>query len=193
MRCGSARRSLRHDEARTHRRTLGRRLGVHTDVPFGAACRANLAKLRCVVLYGAAVRNREPGAGVGWLGDGGGEPIDEFRSPGACRGVVVGLDVGGRDLDPEVTVAVFAGAEVADQREQGPDLAAKVREVRRVNGRCAVSLPQLLDGPEICSSSTVDRRRTPPRTCRAAGWRRRRTSSTTGSACTWSATRSAIR
>ena len=62
----------------------------------------------------------------------------------ACRFVAVGLQVGRRDLDPEVPLAVLAGPEVADQREQGTHLTAEIREVGRAHARRAVALRQLL-------------------------------------------------
>lgn len=55
--------------------------------------------------------------------------VGELAGEGSGRVVTVGLEVGGRDLDPEVPLAVLARSEVADEREQRPDLSAEVLEM----------------------------------------------------------------
>src|SRR5206468_12757469 len=66
----------------------------------------------------------------------------DLRGPEAVRQLVrerlcliaeIRLEIGRRDLDPECAVAHLALAEVAEQREQRPNLATLVRETDAVD------------------------------------------------------------
>src|SRR6476661_1716459 len=57
----------------------------------------------------------------------------------------VRLEIGRRDLHPEGTLAHLARAEVADQRQQRPDLAAGELETGAVGVRAPLRGAQLLD------------------------------------------------
>src|SRR2546430_10910817 len=74
-----------------------------------------------------------------------GEPVRECP----CRLQVVVLDVGRRDLDPEVALAVLTGPEVAQQRQQGAHLASLVAEVNAVGEDSAVLGAESADGLEV--------------------------------------------
>src|ERR1700704_1175826 len=51
------------------------------------------------------------------------------------------LEVGGRYFDPEVSLAVFPGPEVAQQRQQRADLASLVAEVDSIGEDTALQFP----------------------------------------------------
>src|SRR5258708_4816167 len=56
----------------------------------------------------------------------------------SCLLQVVLLEIGRRDLDAEVALAVGAGPEIAQERKQGADLAALVTEVDAAGESSAV-------------------------------------------------------
>jgi hypothetical protein len=62
---------------------------------------------------------------------------------------VVVLEIGGWDLDAEVFLAVFTGPTVAQQRQQGADLAALVAEVNAVGEEAAVLGAEPADRLEV--------------------------------------------
>jgi hypothetical protein len=62
---------------------------------------------------------------------------------------VVVLEVGRRDFDPEVSLAVLTGPEVAQQRQQGADLASLVAEVNPVGENTAAFRAEPADRLEV--------------------------------------------
>jgi hypothetical protein len=74
-----------------------------------------------------------------------GELVGEFP----CFPQVVVLDVGRRDLDPEVMVAVLTRPEVAQQRQQRAGLAALVAEVDAVGEGTAAPGAEPADRLEV--------------------------------------------
>ena len=116
------------------------------------------------------------------------------RRPRGCRPAVreppgliaeVRLEVGRRDLHPEGALAHLALAEVAQQRQQRPDLAACVRETGAVDVRAPLrgaELPDLLqvDAP-IPPADGVGGEALPGQNLLEP----RRTSGTSAAACSW--------
>jgi hypothetical protein len=64
---------------------------------------------------------------------------------------VVVPEIGGRNLDAEVYLAVLTGPKVAQQRQQGADLAALVAEVHAVGEDAAVLGAEPADRLEVVS------------------------------------------